>query len=176
MSNVPSVNEGKIQEQEVQFKAGVSEYTARRMASNVNFLFDYHIFDHAFKINGPMGPFSGKNGVDGPFVFEHDATIIDVIIYRNEAGSSGQFQVSIKSSTFPSGAWTSILSTQPIITSAAAAFTTCGVGDSVTGCTAAVISGGTINVSAKTRLRMDVVSTEAGLPRTGGIIIKYIYR
>jgi hypothetical protein len=176
MSAVPSVNEGKIQEQEVQFKAGVSEYTARRLASNVNFLFDYHIFDHAFKINGPMGPFSGKNGVDGPFVFEHDATIIDVIIYRNEAGSGGNFQVDIKQSTFPSGAWTSILSTQPVISSSAAAFTTCGVGDSVSGCTAPVISGGFTFVSNKTRLRMDVISTESGIARTGGIIIKYIYR
>ncbi len=176
MSDIPSINQGKIQEQETQFKAGVSEYTARRIGSNVNFVLTEHIFDHTFKINGPMASFNGKLGVDGLFIFERNATILDVIIYRHDPGTSGGFSADIKLSTFPSGAWTSILTTIPTIGNAAAAYSSCGVGDSVSGCTAAVLNSGLINVSAKTRLRMDVTGVEGGAPKTGGITIKYIYR
>lgn len=173
MADIPSIYEGLIQEEECQFKAAVGEYTQRRMGSNLNFIHDYHIFEHAFKMNGPVGAFAGRLGVDGLFVFPYDAEITDVIIYRETPGSSGAFEADILRSNFPNSGFSTIFSQRPIITSGAAAYTTCGVGDVVTGVTAPILQSLPLQVSAKDRLRMDIISMESGFPENAGVLIKY---
>lgn len=174
MSDIPSVYGGKIQEQETQFKAGVSEYTSRRMGANLNWIKDKQIHHFEFKINELLSSFAGKSGVDGLFVFPFPGYIVDVVMYGNSAGSSGTTEFNLLYSTFPAGSFTSIFSTTPKITTSAAAYSSVGLGDSVTGCTAPVLTTNPYPIAAKSRLRMDVPQVQLGTPRNFGINIYYI--
>lgn len=177
MANIPAVNEGLIQEEETQFKAGVSEYAARRMGSNMNFVLTNHVFTHAFKMNGPASSFAGKTGVDGLFVFPYDAEIINAIAYVETPGTGGTMQLNLSFSPAASpGSYTSIFATQPQITSSAVAGARCGVGDSVSGCTAPVLTASSVIVNEKDGIKMDVTSMQTGFVANCGIVIFYRMR
>jgi len=177
MSDIPAINEGLIQEQETQFKAGVSEYTARRIGSNMNFVLTNHVFTHAFKMNGPSSSFAGKTGVDGVFVFPYDAEIIDAVAYVETPGTGGTMQLNLSFSPASSpGSYVSIFTTQPQITSGAVAGARCGVGDTVAGCTAPVLTATPVLVNARDGIKMDVTSMQTGFVANCGIVIFYRMR
>lgn len=176
MADIPSVDEGNIQEAEAEFKAAVSEYVTRRMGSNLNYIRNFHLFTHLYKMNGPISSFSGKLGVDGTFIFPYNSVIVDAIISIQTNGSSGALTIDVQTSTFPSGSYASIFSTIPSITAGAGNQVTCGQGDSVSGVTAPVITGGALVVAAKTRMKMNVSATPAGFPENAGIEIVYLVR
>ena len=173
MADLASSYEGHIQIEETQFTAAASEYTMTRLGKNQNYILDYHIFEHAFKMNKTIFGFAGGVGVDGIFVFPYDAEIVDAILYLETPGGGGDLTLDVQTSLFPSGAWTSIFSTQPSINAAAAAFSTVGVGDSVPFTTAPVLVSSPLIVSTKTRMRMSVPSMQSGAPANAGILIKY---
>ena len=125
-------------------------------------------------MNGPSSSFSGKLGVDGVFVFPYDAEIINAIAYVETPGSGGTMQLDLKVSPASSpGLYTSIFSTQPQISSSAIAGARCGVGDSVAGCTAPVLTSTTVPVSAKDGIKMDVTPMQSGFIANCGIVIFY---
>lgn len=173
MSDIPAANVSNIQEEEVQFSAAVSEYFGRRAGQLLNFIKQYHVFDHTFKMNFSIGAMSGRTGIDGFFVFPYDVEIIDAVIYKESPGSSGQMQLDVLLAPFGSSTFTSIFSTTPIITAAAGSNIACGTGDSVSGVTSPVLTSNPILVTAKTKMRMDCLSMDAGFPANGGISIKY---
>lgn len=173
MVDLPEVRTSAIQVEETKFKASVSEYTARRMGELLNLFRSTVIFERQFSMNGLVSYFVSKLAVDGIFVFPYDADIIDTIITGGPtAGAAGSNEFDVKLSAFPSGAWTSIYTTRPQMTSTAAAFASCGIGDTVTGCTAAVMTSAVIPVAKGDRMRMDPISAMGGAV-DASLIIKF---
>lgn len=166
MSDVPgAVLDPLIQAEEVKFKAAVSEYTSERMAGILNLIQDSVLCIAKFNLNGAINFFTGVAGADGIFTVPWNATITDaVIIGGRTAGTSSSTEIDVQVSTFPNGAWTSIFSTIPTLAPAAAAFASCGIGDTVTGATAGILTSSPdgFSVSAKDRIRINVASAMGG--------------
>lgn len=176
MSDIPPVKQ-TIQIESSQTRDPVGESLVQALGGDVNILLLSETYSHTWKMNGPIKQFNGQLGVDGIFSFRKGYTyeIIDVIMYGETMGASGTVEIDLKYSTFPSGTWTSIFSTTPKITSSAAAYTTIGVGDTVSGATAPILTSAPnpLAMSAKTRIRMDIISMQAGTPKDFGIEIIY---
>jgi hypothetical protein len=105
--------------------------------------------------------------------FEYNAEIINVWAYRVVAGSAGTTEMDIKRATASGGAFTSIFSTTPKFTSAAAAYSFVdadGTQAAGAGVTAPVLS--TTNVDAGDALRFDLVSAETAAENCG-IVVHY---
>ena len=180
MSSLPSVKQGLIQVEETQFKAAVSEYTQQRLGKNINFLLSTICLERQFTMNRSVKAFLNSTAVDGVFVFPYAASITDIIAYAKSMGTSGFHEFDIKISTAWNGssfgAWTSILTTTPKINYNAPTMTTVRIGDSITNCTAAVMSSNPYNVNAGDRIRLDVLNVQGGVPLDAAVTIKFIPR
>jgi hypothetical protein len=127
------------------------------------------------KINGQYNDsvFVPSNSVDGFWIAPNNIQITNVFIYAETIGSSGTTALDLKVKPFLSGAFTSIFLTTPKVASTASANSWCGEGDSVTGCTAPVLSSSPFAVAAKSALRLDLVTAMAGNPKDCGLIVVY---
>lgn len=161
-----------IDQLEIKYRAGVSESTFTKIAGMINFLGHRMHSEKMFFLNGPYPSFGLQNGVDGLAVFEFDAEIFNVWMFNLVAGSAGTTELDIKLKPFSSGSFTSIFSTTPKITSAAAANTWIGVGDTVIGATAPVLTSSPLLVNAKDAIRLDKITSMTGA-ENAGIIVHY---
>lgn len=125
------------------------------------------------KLNGLYGGSAAYNGVDGLWVAPSNCQITNVFIYQENVGSGGTTTLDLKAKPFASGAFTSIFLTAPAITPAAGANSWCGVGDTVTGCTAPVLTTLPFAVAAKTALRLDLLGAQTGSAAGVGLIVVY---
>lgn len=101
--------------------------------------------------------------IDGQRPIGEALKVYNVFVTNGLTGSSGTVQVDIKyaaSQTSPS--WATIFSTLPAFTSSAVSGTWCGVGDTVTGFTAPVLSPSPFVMSNKGALRMDIIANGVG--------------
>lgn len=131
-------------------------------------------FTKVFAINGPFENSSTPNlGMDGYFVFPFAAKITNVFMFQEVAGSGGTTELDIKVKPFGSGSFTSIFLTTPKMANTAGAEAWGGVGDTVTGLTAPVLSSAPYNVAAKTAMRCDLITKQTGSPDTCGLIVVY---
>ena len=160
-----------IDELETRYRAAVSEATIQKMGKMINFLGHRSYDTKAFFLNGRYGGASAQNGVDGLYVFPFDCEIFNIYIFNNVAGSSGTLELDIKKSTDPAGAFTSIFSTTPKITSAAGNFVWIGVGETLAGATAPVLTSSTISVNAGDAVRIDLIQAQAGNAENCGLIV-----
>jgi hypothetical protein len=127
------------------------------------------------KINGQYNDsvFVPSNSVDGFWIAPNNIQITNVFIYAETIGSSGTTELDLKVKPFLSGAFTSIFLTTPKVASTASANSWCGQGDTVTGCTAPVMTSSPFAVAAKSALRLDLVTAMAGNPKDCGLIVVY---
>lgn len=132
------------------------------------------VYEREFLANEYYPRFSGAIQVDGYLRFPFNATITDVIIHHDTAGSSGTTQADLKYATSTTSGFISILSTKPSIASNAVQGSFCGMGETVVGCIPAVLAKTDFN--AGDVVRMDLVTVQAGSPRNFGLIVKYIRR
>jgi hypothetical protein len=158
-----------------QFRAAVSEELIQRMAAVSNFISLYQHSEKQFFINGPYSIVTPpQTALDGLAVFEFNAEIIDVWAFNLVAGSSGTTEIDVKIATTPGGAFTSIFSTTPKITSAAGNNVWVGApGGAYTppsGTTAPVLS--TVNVNAYSAIRVDILQAQPG-GQNAGVILHY---
>jgi hypothetical protein len=175
-----------------QYRAAVSEDLIQRISGLQNFIGLYQHSEKQFFLNGPYSfTATPQTGADGLTIFEFDATIIDVWMFNLVAGTSGTTELDIKMATTPGGAFTSIFSTTPKITSAAGANRWVGnpsiwtsglpVVDSTytppSGCTKPVLTGGgqTLNVNKYSALRLDLISAQVG-GENCGLLVHYVPR
>ena len=174
MANLPS---SKIytQTEQTLTREPVSENLIQTTAGATNFLLDTSIYVAEWKLNGPIKTFSGLTYVDGIFTFpdSYNWEIFDIAMYGAVMGSSGTTQFNILKASYGSSSYTSILTTQGQITSAASAGVSVHEGDSVAGCVAPVLTIKPYPIVAKDKLRLDVVSVQAGVPRNFGIRCYY---
>jgi hypothetical protein len=166
------------------FRGAVSEDMIQRQGaiSNQNALFQYDVLE--YKLNGPYGDVATLpvNGLDGLYVFPFKMQIINICVFNEVAGSSGTTEIDIKKATTSGGAFTSIFSTTPKITSAASNETfalsyniTLGTSDQVwtagtapTGVTLGVLNGGApYTMNAGEALRVDLISAMPGAQNAG---------
>jgi hypothetical protein len=175
MSDLPGVFPGLIQIEETFFKAAVSEFTMQRMGQFMNFLATKEHSEKQFFLNGPYARGADPQFyADGLAVFEFDAEIFNVWMFNIVPGSSGTTELDIKIASSPGAAFNSIFATTPKITSSAVAAAWIGVGGSVGGCVAPVLtSGGSpLSVSAGYAIRCDKITSMAG-GENCGIIVHY---
>ncbi len=167
-----------IQQEQVVTRRPVSESLMQPIAGSVNHILANNYMPVMFKLNGPYKGQVGKIRIDGFFRWMFDAEIINITIFNGDAGSSGTTDIDIKMATSPGGVFTSIFATRPAISSAAAANVWCGIGDSVTGCQAPVLSSSPnpFTVNAGDVLRMDIITVMGGNPRDVQIQIDWLPR
>lgn len=150
-----------------QFRSAISEDLLQRFGGAINFINDYQYYQFYF---GMMGPYSfltvPATAVGTLEVFDQNAQIVNVWVYSGTAGTSGTTTVDIKKASVNSSVYTSIFSTLPSVTSAAASdsvFDANSISSLPTGCTRPVLS--TVNFNAGDKLRLDVSSVMGGSPR-----------
>lgn len=171
MSNVPG-EELYVQQEAIQTREPNSESLFDTIGRAVNFLLGRMRFRHAFKMNGPIKIFEGQLGVDGIFDFEDDVTIVDVMIYNQQPGTSGTNQIDLKMGS-SGGAFTSIFTQLPAIAFNAAAFVYANTTSAPqTGVTVPILDPAKVDIDAGECLRMDPISLQAGA-RNAGIVIRY---
>lgn len=158
-----------------EFRAAVSEELIQRQGAVTNFISIRQYQEKEFQANGFYGRASMPYIVtDGLTFFNFDAEIVNVFAYINEPGSAGTTEIDLKISAPGSGTWTSIFSTTPKFTSAAAALSrvdVTGTNPPLTGVTAPVLS--TTNVDAGYAVRMDLIQAMTSDPVTCGALIIY---
>lgn len=125
------------------------------------------------KINGLYGGSGAINGADGFWVAPTNCKITNVFIYVDVAGGSGTTDLDLKIKPFASGSFTSVFLTRPSVTAGAGANAWCGVGDTVSGCTAPVLSSLPFAVAAKSALRLDLITAQALNAAGCGLVVIY---
>ena len=174
-----------VQQEEVQYEAGVTEATWSKIGGAINFINDRQTQKFEFGIiklhatsgsptyNGITTPFTNFGG---PETFPFNAEIIAVTCYHGDAGSSGTTELDLLWQPVNSAtAFATIFSTTPKVASTAAAeryFDSLGNNTTPTGCTAPVLSKTTFNAGDK--LRCDILSTMLGNPN--GFILTIFFR
>lgn len=128
-----------------------------------------------FNLNGAYGaaPSYPQLDQDGHFVFPQNAQITNAILFVHTAGTGGTTELDIKKKPQASSTWTSIFTTTPKATSAAGSDKSIGVGQTVAGMTAAVLTANPLAVAQYDHLRVDIITAQTGSPRNCGIIIEY---
>lgn len=162
-----------IQQEETKFRAAVSESTLSRVGATTNFINTYQANLREFMINGPYGSIATPNlCVDGIVRFPFNWELVDLYIYAGEiTAGSGTTELDVKWKPFSSGSYASIFSTTPKFTNTAAAFETCGIGQTKTGFTAPVLSK--TQFDANDQLRIDLAQAISGAVGTGiGLIFR----
>lgn len=163
-----------VDELEIKYRAAVSESTFSKIGSAINFILHRTHEKKDFFLNGRYGVASVPAlGVDGVCIFEFDAEIFAVYMFNHVAGSSGTTELDVKKQATSGGAYSTIFSTTPKITSAAGNYARIGTGETVSGCTAPVLTSTPLNVSAGEALRLDLISAQGGVPENCGIVIHY---
>jgi len=174
MSNLPS-SKLYVQTESTLTREPVSENLVQTTAGSTNFLLDTSIYIAEWKLNGPIKLFSGQTYVDGIFTFpeSYNWEIFDVALYGGTMGSSGSTTLNILKASYGSSSYVSIFSTQGSISSAAGNGVSVHEGDSVSGCTAPILTTKPFPIVAKDKLRMDVSAVQDGSPRNFGIRVYY---
>jgi hypothetical protein len=162
-----------IQTEETRYRSSVSEWFLQKLAATHNFISKRQHDKRDLFANGRYNIMSSypQLGVDGLIIFEYDVEIINLYIWNGIAGSSGTTEIDIKWKPQSSGAYQTMFSTTPKITSTAANYSICGVGDTITGFTAPVLLK--TEFDAKDVLRMDILGCMSGNVEGCGIIIHY---
>ena len=159
MAELPQVKKN-IFEEETRFRSAVSEAVAEKLGRSINFI-NYRQFDErGFYLNGDysrLGTYP-QIAAAGFIIFPFDVEIFDVAMSSVVTGSSGTTELDVLLATAPGGSFTSIFTTTPKITSAASNNTWVRVGQTVTGCTAPVLTSLPFPVNANSAIRLDLIS------------------
>lgn len=173
-----------------QFRSAVSESLIQGLAGLNNFISLYQHSEKQFFLNGPYSTLTmPQTAVDGLVVFEFNAYIFDVWMFNIVNGSAGTTELDLKLSTGSGGAFTSIFTTTPKITSAAGnnayvgkpiVYNANGVATAdplyatPAGCTKPVFVGGaqTYTVLKQQAIRLDILQAQTG-GQNCGLLVHY---
>lgn len=115
---------------------------------------------HTFNINGTYGT---DTFWDGAPVINENLNLVNIYVANGTTGASGTVTVDVLYATNQSTpSWTSVFTTKPTFTTTAASGSWCGVGDTVTGHTAGVLTSNPLALTAKTSFRLDTQGTHSG--------------
>jgi hypothetical protein len=165
-----------IQAEETVYDYGLSQRLFQRFGQIGNFISKRQHSEKQFYVNGNYGNLAVSRfpqlAVDGMVFFEFDAFLINVWMFVEYAGASGDTQFDVLRATAPGGAFTSIFTTKPSINYQAGNFTWVSLGSAVAHTTAPVLA--LTNVNQGDALRMDMITGQAGNNAAGaGLLIHY---
>lgn len=109
-----------IQQEEVSYRAGVTEGTFTRLGATLNFISDFQYDSHAWHLNGPYRLFGNALGPDGVFPVLFDFEIVGYIMYSGETGTSGTTTIDIRTLINGGTDDGSIFTTKPSVNSSSA--------------------------------------------------------
>lgn len=162
-----------IYEEEIKFKAAISESTWFKIGGAINFILHKNHQEKQFFANGlysayPM-PFSFTDGIT---VFNFDAEIFNVYAFNLDAGSAGDTELDIKLRPQAGGTWDSIFTTTPKINYLTGGPTWVGIGDVISNTTAPVLTSGSnpLSVNKGDALRMDIIQAQTGASSCGMLV------
>lgn len=159
-----------IQTEETTAQAATSESVFTRVGATNNFLAERELDQKDFNLNGLYNIIMINSDCDGKITYPYPFEIVTLGIYNGSInGSSGLTELDVKWKPQNSGAFSSIFTTTPKFTSAAAADSSCFVGQSVAGFTAPVLLKTTF--AAYDQLRIDILQTVVGTVDYAGIKI-----
>ena len=78
-----------VQEEEVSYRAAVSEGTWFKIGASLNFINKRQFDTHNFMLNGPYNSGLLGTGLDGMYVFQFDCEIVGISAFNLVAGTSG---------------------------------------------------------------------------------------
>ncbi|MBO9666957.1 MAG: hypothetical protein J7501_09105 [Bdellovibrio sp.] len=163
-------------DEEVRFRSSVSESLMAKIARSVNFINTAHTERAVFTLSGNYSPANPGSlpflGIDQSIIFAKNSEIVAVNIWNRKTGATGTTELDIKWKPQVGGVWQSIFSTTPKFNSSVADFTACGIGDTVAGFVAPVLTK--TNYDAKDMIRMDLLQAVSGQPN--GCSLEIIYR
>lgn len=167
-----------IQQEEVKYRAAVSEATLSRVGASTNFINEKQYDSRGFFLNGPYGNSAGSTGVDGAWGILFDIDIVGIMMFNLVAGSSGTTTLDIRRWTATNTGNTSIFSTKPSITFSAPNNTylfldianSTTLEDPVLGRTMPVLSTTQLNAGDMLTMNIDAAMTGA---ENCGILIYY---
>jgi hypothetical protein len=149
-----------VKEEEIRYRASISESTFYKIGGSVNFINTYQYFQFYF---GMMGPYSFLstpfNGVGTIEVFDYDAEIVQIWVTSMTSGS-GTTQVDIKKAALNSSSYSTIFSTKPSVSSSTpsdSVFDMNGEATLPSGCVRPVLVSANFNAGDKLRLDVDSV-------------------
>jgi len=153
------------------FRSAVSEELIQRLGSMNNFIATYQYDTKDFFLNGGYSTVAVPQlGVDGLYAFPFNVEIFNVFMFNNTAGTSGTTELDVKYTTAPGGSWTSIFSTTPKIASAAGDYAYIGVGQTLTGATAPVLTSNPLNIDANWAIRIDLLQSQPAARNCGLLV------
>jgi hypothetical protein len=173
------VSEARInlQQQEISYRAAVSEATFTRVAAALNFVNKRQHDTKNFFLNGPYGLAPApQTGVDGAYMFLFDAEITGIMMFNLVAGSSGSTTLDVRLRTASGGSSSSIFTVTPSIASTAGNNAFVGISNVPTytilenpaGTTAPTLA--VTNVNAGDLITLDTVAVQPGAQNAGLII------
>lgn len=168
-----------IFEEDVRFRASVSEAVGNKIGSSVNFINERQYDVKNFFINGNYSIMSTypQLSVDGRCWFQNDAFITGILVYSDIKGLAGTTELDIKKSSDGGATWASIFSTTPKFNTTTNNFSHCVVDyvgtTSITpvGWTAPILV--TNNFNAGDVLRVDIITTMTVSPQNCGILLHF---
>lgn len=161
-----------IYEEEVKYRAAVSESTWYKIGGTMNFLLNRNHQEKAFYLNGSYSGWAvPRYFADGLSVFAYDAEIFNVIMYNLETGTAGTTEIDLKLKPKGSGAFTSVFTTTPKI-GYQAGTTWVEIGDTINYCTAAVLTSGSspLQVNKGDGIAIDLISSQTDAKNCGLIV------
>lgn len=170
MAEIPSVRKF-IDQLEVKYQAAVSEATWTKIGGMLNFLGRRVHQEKLFPLDGPYWVITDPQYQASTMaIFEFDAEIFNVWVYNIIAGSSGVTELDCRVKPKNSGAYTSIFATRPQIGYNAGNDVWLGVGDSVSNCTAPVLTSNPLQVNQGDGIIVDKISSQVGGENAGLIV------
>lgn len=105
-----------LQEEEVRYRAAVSEATLTRVAATNNFIAKRQMDSKQFSFNGRyFGLGAPQLNIDGGFPILYDCEITGICLFNMVAGSSGTLEVNVRRYTASNTGGTTIFTTRPSI-------------------------------------------------------------
>lgn len=159
------------------FRSAISEDLLQRFGASINFINQYVYNRLEFGAGGIYGNYTGGFpllGVGTNEQFNDNSSIVNVVVFSTTTGTSGTTELDIKWAPLGSGVYTSIFSTTPKITSAAAnnvVFDANGINSTPAGCTAPVLSK--VSFNQGDQLRFDMLQA---MPNGADVCVIVFYR
>lgn len=164
-----------IKEEEVRYRAAISESTFFKMGGAINFINERAYLVRDLFANGDYWAVGApQEGVDGLVFFEYDIEIVSVWCFNKVAGTGGYTEFDLKRYTTPGGSGTSIFSVTPKIYASTGNMQWVSTKASFTPATPnekGVLS--LTQLDEGDALSFDILSVQSGNPRDCGVVIHF---
>lgn len=102
-----------IFEEEVSYRAAISEATNFKLGASINFINRFQTDSKVWEVNGPYSSALNTTGVDGVYDCQQNMEIYGIFMYNLIPGTSGNTEFNIRKHTASNQAGSTIFATRP---------------------------------------------------------------